>query len=363
MAVSTVRRIRSLDGLRGIAAAIVVFHPLVLATVAPLAAQYYPHAPNLHGAAWAFTFTPLHLFWAGPECVIVFFVLSGYVLSLAAAKGARFVAASYYPSRFVRLYVPVWGALGFAALAHVVVTHHMVSGATIWLNHHSVDFQAREVVKDVVLVFGAGDGTFTTVLWSLQWEVIFSLLLPVYLLVGRLPKRSLVGLVALLVMCVGGIHDDYTHYLPPFMLGVLAAYERSRIVELIDRRRAWWLLAASSVCLTATWWLPSGVGQRIGLGLTGAAALGLVVCGITRGEFAHLLESRPLQVLGRRSFSLYLVHEPVLVAMAFALGGKPALLLLAVTALPVIALGTEAFYRLVERPSHALARLASRSSG
>lgn len=74
---------------------------------------------------------------------------------------------------------------------------------------------------------------------------------------------------------------------------------------------------------------------------------------------AHsVLHSRPLQIVGLRSFSLYLVHAPLIVAVAFALGGRPTVILLTLISLPLIAATTAAFYRWVERPSQRWARWA-----
>jgi peptidoglycan/LPS O-acetylase OafA/YrhL len=73
--------VSSLDGLRGVAASVVVVHHLILASVAGLAIAYTA-GPRSHGIDHLLTYTPLHVIWAGPQFVIVFFVLSGLVLSL-----------------------------------------------------------------------------------------------------------------------------------------------------------------------------------------------------------------------------------------------------------------------------------------
>ena len=63
--------------------------------------------------------------------------------------------------------------------------------------------------------------------------------------------------------------------------------------------------------------------------------------------------------LGMRSFSLYLIHEPIVVSVTFALRSNNAFLV-AMLALPLSLLVTEAFFRLMERPSHRLAQAAGR---
>jgi peptidoglycan/LPS O-acetylase OafA/YrhL len=66
-----------------------------------------------------------------------------------------------------------------------------------------------------------------------------------------------------------------------------------------------------------------------------------------------------MQWLGRRSFSLYLTHEPVVVALAVGLH-LPSIWVLAALALPLSALVAELFYRVVERPAHRVAQRLGR---
>jgi peptidoglycan/LPS O-acetylase OafA/YrhL len=122
--------------------------------------------------------------------------------------------------------MPVWFALIVVAIAHEVVSHHHVAGATIWLNNHAVGLSARPLAHDLTLIDGAGDGGFTGVLWSLKWEVIFSLLLPLYLWIGRRYRPAVGASACLLIVLVAGDRNAYAQYLPPFMLGVILAFAR-----------------------------------------------------------------------------------------------------------------------------------------
>ena len=80
---------------------------------------------DFHGVVWWVTFTPFHILWAGSEAVAVFFVLSGFVLTRAAA-GTSFSWRAYYPSRLLRLYLPVAGALVFALVTILVFPRKVV---------------------------------------------------------------------------------------------------------------------------------------------------------------------------------------------------------------------------------------------
>lgn len=109
------RRVRSLDGLRGVAALAVVVSHIQLADD-----HIVRYSPSMFAV------------WAGRDAVTVFFVLSGVVLALAMMGRGDW--GGYYLSRFVRLYLPAWGAIVFGALLHVAVGWHLTGG--VWLDSH-----------------------------------------------------------------------------------------------------------------------------------------------------------------------------------------------------------------------------------
>jgi peptidoglycan/LPS O-acetylase OafA/YrhL len=375
-ALVTSSRDRPLDGLRGVAALIVFTGHLFVVNVPSLANGALAGSTiDVSVPAYALLYTPLHIVWAGAEAVTVFFVLSGYVLALPYVRGETF-RASFYPRRLLRLYLPVWGALCLTALVHVAIVRGAGGAATWWLDSHSDQITGGDVRDSVLLLHGAGNYSLLAVLWSLHWEVVFSLLLPLFLLVGRATRRvaPVVALVALGTLAVHGPHDT-PRYLPLFLLGTLIAYqqhrvERWRLTLAGGGRRAHLveglLLTIAVLGLTSVWWLRIGHYALVGhhtdyayysvpvlVALGACAALVLALIGpATRG----LLSTRPMQWTGTRSYTLYLVHEPVLVGIAFALGGAPEFPLLALVAIPAVLLVTEGFYRTVERPSHELAR-------
>ena len=77
--------------------------------------------------AWLVTYTPLHAFWAGTEAVFVFFVLSGFFVDQRIRQSAVLLAF-LLPSRLLRLYLPVVGALAFAAAVVAAVPRRVTNG-------------------------------------------------------------------------------------------------------------------------------------------------------------------------------------------------------------------------------------------
>jgi peptidoglycan/LPS O-acetylase OafA/YrhL len=360
-------RIHALDGLRGLAAMVVVLGHVVLASQPLMTnAQATGPVPADGSLEWLLTFTPMHIIWAGSEFVKVFFVLSGFVLTLPSVRGQRLRLGRYYPARMVRLYLPVWGALIAATVLHEAVSHRAVPGATSWLNLHSESLSTGVAAHDMLLVVGPVGYAFTDVIWSLKWEVLFSLALP--LLLVCLPRTRVLSW-AVVVLCfmlvvrssVAGSRADYLLYLPIFVLGMELAFRREQLERLQTRLNRRTLanvllklvLAVVCICsLTADWWLPPGAGAT-GLPVLGACLA--VVGTLTVGSFRRILESTPAQWVGKRSYSLYLVHLPVVVALAFALGGRPSVGVLLLLVIPLALAASVLFFRFVEYPAHRLA--------
>lgn len=348
-------RLPALDGLRGTAAAVVVVHHSLLVSPA-LATSYRAGSPEPTGWAWWLTRTPLHLAWAGTEAVYLFFILSGFVLALPfTGPGPRPSWTGYVTRRLLRLYLPVLAAVALGSTVVALVGRD--GGAdSWWLAAHDVPVTASAVAHDATLVFGTT--VLNSALWSLRWEVVFSLLLPLYLLGARLGGRAwwLGGGVLLGLTAVGSrVEVPSLTYLPVFGLGVLMAAHREALLRALARLTAagWALLAATATGLFTVEWALPATGGAVPVAVTAAA---LVVVAFLGSPAAVRAGRAPAaQWLGHRSFSLYLVHEPIVVSVAALLPTTGAVLLPAETLLisvPLCLLTAVAFHRLVEAPSH-----------
>ncbi len=313
-------------------------------------------------------YSPLHLIWAGGEAVFVFFVLSGLVLALPAAAGRRMQWRSYYPSRLVRLYLPIVAAVVLAFILVRLVPRHPGPGSSWWLASHTSPVGWRQAAHDAAVVRGAS--WLNSPLWSLQWEVIFSLLLPVFVLL-LVRSRGLLRLkvISLLTISVASPylpHSSYFLYMPVFGFGVVMAQQIGRLdrwgvaFDSLRNSLKVWAIACTGLLLISSWLLkplPSMPGESaVGLLLTlmgVCLVVWLFACTSAAGAFGT---TDTVRWLGRRSFSLYLVHEPIVVTVAYLLGATRDAALVLVIALPVSLLVTEAFGRICEAPSHRLAK-------
>src|SRR5947209_3137330 len=96
-------RLKELDSVRGLAAATVVLSHTTI--VLPIIAKPTFGRP---GGEWvnALKYSPVHVFFAGYEAVIMFFILSGFVLSLPFHHGAGPSYREFLIKRIHRIYVP-----------------------------------------------------------------------------------------------------------------------------------------------------------------------------------------------------------------------------------------------------------------
>jgi peptidoglycan/LPS O-acetylase OafA/YrhL len=367
------RRFENLDGLRGVAALMVLVYHSVM--VVPQFSN--PEILGRGAGSWAwFDYSPLRIVLSGTEGVLVFFILSGFVLTMPVLRAATFAWRAYYPSRILRLYVPVvasilWCLIVITLLPRKVLAHDPSS----YMSVHAEPATLLKIARDVVLLDGAN--SINGPLWSLQWEMWFSLLLPLYVFLAVKLKRAWLQLTfALAALSAVGTAFVPAHpsleYMPAFGIGALFAAAlpsvmtvASRISGLPGRRHsaAWVILTVvASLLLTARWWLAPEVPAHI-LGLTafpvllGAALFVFIALG-SAGARA-VLTTRVVLWLGMISFSLYLTHEPIVVGVAQLLprrfedwSG--------VISVPISLVVGWLFYKAVERPAHRLSQYVKR---
>ena len=370
MAEKTGGRLAALDGLRGLAALVVLLHHAMYTN------PDFPGTPGSGSAPtgspmWWISYTPLKLFTAGWESVIVFFVLSGLVVSLPVVRRGGFDWIAYFPRRVVRLMVPVVAAAVVAAGFVAAIPQRPTQSGT-WLSDSSTpNFGWEYIVKAWDLL--GGDGQIDNPLWSLRWELIFSLALPVFAVAAiAVRKWWLGGLAAAVVLTWLGVRagSGALSYLPAFFVGGLLAVRLDAVGDFADRlnaRRirhlAWPAIALGSAALMiAPWLFGSGVGDTPELvavlkGMMPLAAAGLVVSSLGWRPLSRLFGSRPLQFAGAISFSLYLVHVPILIFSTYLFAGQTWYVPL-LFGVPVALLVAVGFRWLIEKRSHGWAKAA-----
>ncbi len=344
------QRLKELDSLRGLAALGVVLHHGLFYTGA-LSASFADHLRS----------TPLQVFVQGRPFVLLFFVLSGFVLSraLAATEPAVRLYLVWSLQRAVRLVLPALASVVMSAGLYWAAFDGNWPGETAWMQHQS--WAEPPDLRGMAMEGMLGDvGTLNNPLWTLVIELRISFLIPLLVWFARPGDKCLallfggLGLFAFaggsrpwLLSAGGDLGENVQsllYFLFPFVLGV--CLERSALCK--SRVGGWaiWMAAFAIAGLA-----------RASFDLAVILGAGLSIWLVQQpGQIRNAMRVPVLTWLGRISFSLYLVHVPLLIAAFHWLhADRPAL---AIVALAVVAAlpAAWAFHLVIERPAHRLAR-------
>jgi len=289
-------RITFLDGLRGIAALAVVAHHMSMAVVEEL---------NRYGEHF------LHeLFGYGALGVDIFFILSGFVIAMTLDRQSvtgRF-AACFMIRRSLRLDPPYLCSLALViaiTYASIAIGAQLPTPTLPQLAAHVFYLQNILGYKDL-----------NPVNWTLCLEIQFYLVLVLSLALLRkvfsdsgtaalLQQRSVIIGFAALALVSAAVHGDYIEIPIPhlfiaqwyqFFLGALTYWCRRGYLP-----HRWVLIYVVVV---------------FGISLSGKPNAGDPVAALTAAMLLtmstnRVLNSAPLQFLGRISYSLYLIHVPI----------------------------------------------------
>jgi peptidoglycan/LPS O-acetylase OafA/YrhL len=242
-----------LEGLRGIAAAIVVLYHLVLAYT-PKGVGAVPHGHGAFDVVVQFILGFLN----GGAAVAVFFVLSGFILSLPFAKDRRLsrilVATLKRWPRLAALTtvacVFAWALIhlsgrNYAAAAHEIGAGWMASHGNAPIVHHPLTF-VNAVKEGLVNAFIFGDVHFDSPLWTMRIELFgsFAIFLAAPVLFAIRSWALRLALIFVVMVSAGGIYP-YT-YVSDFLIGTILAmlYAEERLPFFSNVQAAFLGLAA-----------------------------------------------------------------------------------------------------------------------
>ena len=305
-------RIDYIDGLRAVAVLSVVVHH---------AAKYDQDLPV----------GPLqHALVEGAHGVDLFFVISGFVLAyptlakLHAQRGAAFDVVRYLAHRFVRILPPYYLAVGAGCVVLLALstTHVLMPWGIMGQAIGPLDVVKQMVFIDLRPQFL--NGSF----WSLAVEFRWYFAFPLLLVLWTRSTRAF-GLVALAFTSLS-LFTRATSLdmgiMPAFMLGIVAADIEIRRLPV---RRLAGLLAILCLCLALAFEprQPYEFYARTQVGWQLTVFFAVVAAGAIPW-LKRALSVKPLVAIGIVSYSIYLVHEPlvgiVLRNTAWGLGGAVA---------------------------------------
>jgi peptidoglycan/LPS O-acetylase OafA/YrhL len=310
----------------------------------------------MSGIPYLMNYTPLHLVWAGQEAVVIFFVLSGFVLSLPFWKGYPISTPGFILKRIVRLY-PTYIVVVVAAMVLMVGITARPTVIDDWLRPYWAQPLDWSLVRNHLLMLG--EDRYNTVdapVWSLAVEMQISLIFPFMIFAMRKLGWMAIpfALAFALMQRLWGLPMSL-YYLWLFVLGAEMARRRDLIARTASRIGAplqYAIVALALIGLLARWLLPV---PSLALHLLVGLSAGAIVLACLDFPRLHRVLSHPLATwLGKISYSLYLVHFVVLLTMIDLLGDTLPLWGILVL-MPFVSVGAaDLLYRALEAPSIAL---------
>jgi len=317
-----VERLASLDGLRGIAALVVVFHHFCCAFLS----QFVPHLTSRTN--WLVD-TPLGILVNGPFSVSIFFVLSGFVVARAAAKRSDPFYVNI-PLRYLRLTLPATASVvmawGLLSLFPTSATQLNELRSTSWLTtcfQQPIPNILRALYDGFIGIYKSGESHFNNVLWTMQIEAIGSF--AIYILYS-VKNTRIRNVIAIMIGLGTLLAPDYLC----FVLGALMmerwSAEKLKLGFSITALCAGTLLGFPAAGFEHRLHIPYirhshgalAIGDRGSLIAPLAAAL-ILYAVLKLEPLGRVLSSRIPQYLGRVSFPLYLVHVPLLYTVVASL--------------------------------------------
>lgn len=291
-------RLGYIDGLRAVAVLLVMlFHARV-------------HMPGV----------PLgHFFLEGTHGVDLFFVLSGFCLSMPTLAKlrdtgtSRFNLVGFAAKRFLRIFPPYAVAvILFAGVGTYAIRHGVA--LPLGMRPH---FDLSDVMAEL-LFFDRMNEHINQSFWSLALEFRWYFIFPLALAIWAARPRALIAVIFAAVVASELTRATSTDLgvLPAFLLGIVAAQ-----IRVSEHPIAFFapLLGAAGVALALA--LEHGyhfpVQTNFGWHVV---AFALVVAAGRERWLQALLSQRALTTIGTASYSIYLVHEPIISATVGRLG-------------------------------------------
>ncbi len=334
---------------------------------------------------------PIRIFTDGHQAVILFFILSGLVLTLPFSRNRQIQYPRFLIRRVCRIYLPYLAALALALLG-AWKFHGTPASAVGWSDSwlHSIwsePLRKRLVWEHICLIGNYHWGQYNPIFWSLIYEMRISLIFPfMAVAILRMPTKWAIFCALIMSLATKPLAMLFApvfyidpepmtriasqtfftlHYTSFLIVGAVFSKHLGQIQKTFDQltSKSRFLLLMAALILydglnithshgpIAAFDLLLFFHGQLEDWLTCAGALLLIGISLASASSNKVLSHAALRHIGRISYSMYLVHGTILFTMVRLLH-RPSTFVVALLVYVPITLGvTEVFYRLVEKPA------------
>lgn len=309
-------KINAAESIRGLACIAVVFSHLSL-TFLPFLHNF--ESVDSSGVAWIdwLHHSPFGFLYSGTGAVFVFFVLSGYVLSYAILRKddipLKIKAMSL--KRYPRLAIPagISCLVAFAILSIPVDTSNILGN---WMQKYGASSPTllNALYEGFLGSFIFGYINTNWVLWTMQIELIGSFVLFALLYIYYINKKLFIPVAIISPMPFVTISPVVALGIYAFVFGIFIYLYGKKIPTIISILLLIAGLYFSGVNSTSNSYalFTSILGTKTSILLNFAAGICIVYSILMNEKLSKILDKKPLVKLGTLSFSIYLLHIPLI---------------------------------------------------
>ena len=288
--------------------------------------------------------TFINILWNGHSAVIMFFILSGFVLSLPLLKESDFSYSKYIFKRVCRIYLPYITIILITIVCKELLQSKVgtVEGLVNWAQWN-IETNVNTILEHIFFLGEYEATTFSMVTWSLVHEMRISIVFPfiVFILMKFTWKASGVFAICLSVISfflIQGIPTKFDtaistnyfitlHYLGMFIVGTLIVKHKGYLINKHFNPSFYLVLVPVAVLFFNYPNIPLMVPYKL-FGeidfllykmmadwvITIGASM-IILLALQSIKFSKFLNFKPIRFMGKVSYSLYLIHPVILISM------------------------------------------------
>lgn len=302
-----VNKYESFNGIRGLAAVVVFFS---------------------HAVGMFYTGNLNFILWDGATAVNIFFIMSGFFLSLKHVTGNKepIQIVPYLIKRFFRLYPAFIVGMIFAIILQFFFFQpDSLNQLSDWIASKWVSPPNTNDIVNYIAVRGASVDSINSTMWAMSVFIYISLFFPLVIIPLQKINSVLGSLTLFIISCIAHLFVPFLKFLPIFVIGAILAKYHKEFYDFLNKALNSFtrpvLFALSLFLINIRFFMPLLFGIVVpdhGLTIDPIMSIGwilLLYFVYHKDLFSTLLTHKYVLFLGKISYSFYIVHFPIMLVV------------------------------------------------